>query len=158
MMRINRRTDYAVRVILALAKQPVCTRMSSQMIQQEMSIPRPFLNRIIADLSRSGLIVTYPGPNGGLELARAAEAINLRQIWEAIEGPLLISDCLAAPGECPLSGGCPVRCRWARLQNLMLAELESITAGELAEDAVTMMALKTPVRAKRRIPQISEVH
>ena len=162
MMRINRRTDYAVRVILALAKQPACTRMSSQMIQEQMCIPRPFLNRIIAELSRGGLIVTYPGPSGGLELARAAGAINLRQIWEAVEGPLLISDCLAAPGECPLSGGCPVRCRWSRLQNLMLAELESITAQELAEDAVKMMALKAPVRAKVKakkiIPQFSEVH
>lgn len=135
MMRINRRTDYAVRVVLALAEQPDGTRLSAQEIQGQMLIPRPFLNRIIADLSRAALIQTFPGPNGGLELARPAEAINLRQVWEAIEGRFAISDCLVSPGGCPLSGNCPVRCRWGRLQSLMLQELERTTLSELAADA-----------------------
>jgi Rrf2 family protein len=136
MMRINRRTDYAVRVILALAKMPDSTRMSSQVIQEQMLVPRPFLIRIIADLSRAGLVMTFPGPNGGLELSRPAGEINLRQIWEAIEGPMVISDCLVAPRDCALSSGCPVRCRWERLQKLILAELESTSMEELAADAL----------------------
>lgn len=135
MMRINRRTDYAVRVVLSLAKHLVGTRRSTQEIQDETQIPRPFLNRIIADLSRGGLILTFTGPNGGMELSRPAEAINLRQVWEAIEGNLVISDCLVAPGGCPLSPNCPVRCRWRRMQNLMLKELEDISFDDLAQDA-----------------------
>lgn len=135
MMRINRRTDYAVRVILALAKQTPSARLSTQEIQDQMLIPRPFLQRIIADLSKAKLINTYPGPNGGLELARPSETINLRQIWEAIEGPLVVSECILAPGDCPLSGECPVRCRWGRLQNLMLQELENTTLDQLADEA-----------------------
>ena len=71
-MRINRRADYAIRVMLVLAEQLHKTRLSAQEIHERMQIPRAFLNRIIADLSRAGLIQTYPGPNGGLELARPA--------------------------------------------------------------------------------------
>lgn len=138
MLRINRRTDYAVRVILALAKQPVGARLPAREIQEQMLVPRPYLNRIIADLSRAGLVQTYPGPNGGLELACPAEEVNLRQVWEAIEGELVLSNCLVAPEDCKLSAACPVRCRWSRLQNLLLQELQSITMEDLAADAARL--------------------
>ncbi len=135
MIRINRRTDYAVRVMLALARHAGEGRLSTQQIQDQMLVPRAFLQRIIADLSRQKLIKTYTGPNGGLELTRSVETFNLREIYEAIEGPLLISDCLEAAGVCPLDKGCPVRPRWACLQALMARELEAITLAELVADA-----------------------
>ena len=135
MFRVNRRTDYSVRVLLSLAKRPFGTRLATQVIQDEMLVPRPFLQRIIADLSKADLIVTYPGVNGGIQLARPAEAINLRQLWEAIEGPLLISDCLKSRDECPLGRGCPVRSRWARLQAMIAREMEATRLDELANEA-----------------------
>jgi Rrf2 family transcriptional regulator, iron-sulfur cluster assembly transcription factor len=121
--------------MLCLARHPAGTRLAVQQIQETMLIPRSFLNRIVADLSRVKLIATFPGPSGGLELAQPAGETNLRQIWEAVEGPLLISDCLKAPGECPLDQGCPVRQRWARLQGLIIRELESTTLRQLADEA-----------------------
>lgn len=132
MFRINRRTDYAVRVMLSLAKRPFDQRISTRAVQEEMLVPRPYLQRIVADLARAGLIRTSPGPHGGLQLARSAESISLRQVWEAIEGPLLISDCLKACGVCPLDQGCPVRSHWGRLQGLLAQELESLTLAQLA--------------------------
>jgi Rrf2 family protein len=145
MMRINRRTDYAVRVMLALAKQPFGTRLSTEMIKDSMLVPRAFLQRIIADLSRAELILTFPGPNGGLQLSRPPEDINLRHIWEAIEGPLLVSECVQSPHDCPLSPQCPVRGRWGRLQRLMLEELESTDLKQLALEANTFAASKLPL-------------
>ncbi len=136
MMRINRRTDYAVRVMLALAKRPVGSRISTGVIQNEMLVPRPFLQRIIADLSKARLITTFTGPAGGLQLARPAGEINLLHIWEAIEGPLMISDCLDAPHDCPLNPLCPVNARWARLQAGMARELESARLDELAAEGI----------------------
>jgi Rrf2 family iron-sulfur cluster assembly transcriptional regulator len=133
--RINRRTDYSVRVMLSLAKRPFGTRLATQAIQDEMLVPRPFLQRIIADLSKADLVMTYPGVNGGLQLARPAEAINLRQIWEAIEGPLLISNCLNSRDECPLGRSCPVRSRWAHLQMMIVHEMEATRLDELAGEA-----------------------
>jgi Rrf2 family iron-sulfur cluster assembly transcriptional regulator len=132
--RINRRTDYSIRVMLSLAKRPFGERLSTSTVQDEMLVPRSFLQRIIADLSRAGLLATYPGPNGGLQLSRPAEQITLRHIWEAIEGELLISDCLKSPGECPLDCECPVRSRWGRLQSLIVHELGRTTLAELAAE------------------------
>jgi Rrf2 family protein len=135
MFRINRKTDYAIRIMVCLARRPFGARLPTQEIQTEMLIPRAFLQRIIADLSKNELIRTFPGPNGGLELARPAESINLKHIWEAVEGPLLISDCLQTPGECPLDADCPVQRRWCRLQALLVHELEATSLQQLGLEA-----------------------
>lgn len=135
MLRINRKTDYAVRVLLALAKQPQDKRLSTSAIQEQMLVPRAFLQRIVADLSRAGLINTYPGPKGGLQLAHAMDEINLRHIVEAIDGPLLISDCLAENGTCELDIDCPVRPRWERMQLMIVRELEQASLTVLAKEA-----------------------
>lgn len=140
-MKINRRTDYAIRVLLALAKKPQGTRIPTQVIQKTMLVPRAFLLRIIAELSKAGLVETYPGPRGGLELKRDPSDINLRTVWEALEGPLVISECVASPEECPLNEGCPVNARWARIQRLVLAELENATLAKLASEANQLEAL-----------------
>ncbi len=138
MLRINRRTDYAIRVMLALAKRPETARISTQTIQDEMQVPRAFLQRIIADLSKKSLLRTFPGPNGGLQLARASQSISLRDIYEAVEGPLLISECLASRGACPLDATCPVHPRWKRLQEIIVQELEAISLEQLGQEALAL--------------------
>lgn len=135
MMRINRRVDYAIRVLIALAKQPPGTRLATRTIQQTMWIPRAFLLRIIAELSKAKIIDTFPGPNGGVQLLRDPGEINIRLIWEVMEKPLVISDCLENPEECPLNEGCPVNARWGRIQALVLREMEAATIAELAREA-----------------------
>ena len=134
MFKINRRTDYAVRVMLCLARHESGRRMPTQMVQREMQIPSPFLRRIIADLGRVGLIRTYKGPNGGVELGLPAESVQLRHIWEAIEGPLLISDCVNGEKACPQAPHCPVNQCWNRLQRSVLKELEATSLAELAKE------------------------
>jgi Rrf2 family nitric oxide-sensitive transcriptional repressor len=135
MIRINRQTDYAIRVVLALSKRGQGVRVPTAQIQQEMLIPPAFSQRIVADLARGHFILTFPGRDGGLSLAHAPHEINLRQIVEYFEGPLLVSECLLQKGDCPFDTKCPVRCRWGRLQSVILHELESITFDQLAEEA-----------------------
>lgn len=135
MFKINRRTDYAVRVGVALAKHPFGTRLPTQLIQDEMLIPRAFLQRIISELSQAHLIQTFPGPSGGIQLARPPEQISLRDIVEVMEGPLCISDCLQKPQDCPLSTACPVRSRWSHLQHIILVEMGQTSLAQLAAEA-----------------------
>ncbi|MGZ9224962.1 MAG: RrF2 family transcriptional regulator [Anaerolineales bacterium] len=68
MLKISRQTDYAVRVMLALAKRGEGVRLSSREIQQAMLIPRALMSRIVAQLARAGLVNTFPGREGGLML------------------------------------------------------------------------------------------
>jgi Rrf2 family protein len=136
MIRINRQTDYAIRVVLALAKHTERQRISTTEVQREMLIPAAFLPRIVAELGRGGFILTFPGRDGGLELARPAEQINLRQVVEYFEGPISVSDCISGRTQCPFDTKCPVRCRWGKLQATIIRELEGFTFDELAQDAL----------------------
>ena len=137
MFKINRQTDYAIRVVLALAKQPEDSRLSTAEIQQATLVPHAFLQRIVADLARAGLLLTFPGRDGGLQLAHASSAITLKDVMEAIEGPMVISDCLVSPEPCPLDTPCPVQACWGRLQQVILRELNSINFEQLVRDTHT---------------------
>jgi Rrf2 family protein len=102
-----------------------------------MQIPPALAQRIVADLARGEFILTYPGRDGGLVLARSPQEINLRQIVEHFEGKFFISDCLVDKGNCPFDNECPVRFRWTRLQSTIVLELEQITFRELAQEALS---------------------
>jgi Rrf2 family protein len=138
MLKINRQTDYAVRVVLALAKRGEDVRLSTTEIQQEMLIPPALMTRIVAQLAREGIINTFPGRDGGLMLPRPASQITLRDVVEAFEGPILLSDCLQAKGEddCPFRTNCPVRSKWGRVQVAMLREMASISFEDLVQEAL----------------------
>jgi Rrf2 family transcriptional regulator, nitric oxide-sensitive transcriptional repressor len=138
MIRINRQTDYAIRLILYLAQQEVGARVSTAEVRREMQIPPALAQRIVADLARGEFIQTFPGRDGGLVLAHPAQEINLRQIVEHFEGKFFISDCLVDKGNCPFDNKCPVRLRWTRLQSHIILELEQITFKDLAQDALSI--------------------
>jgi len=137
MLRINRQTDYAVRVVLALANREPDVRLSSGFIQAEMLIPQSFIPRIVAQLANSGLVKTFTGRDGGLELARPAAEITLKDVVEAFEGPMLLSECMHAKGEddCPFQNNCHVRTKWGRIQLAMLREMAAINFADLAQEA-----------------------
>src|SRR5690242_16703532 len=138
MLKINRQTDYAVRVVLALAKRGEETRLSSSDIQQEMLIPKSFMSRIVAQLSRDGLINTFPGRDGGLSLPRPASQITLKDVVDSFEGPILLSECMQVKGEddCPFQSNCPVRSKWGRVQVAMMREMASITFEDLVKESL----------------------
>ncbi|MDA8297298.1 MAG: Rrf2 family transcriptional regulator [Actinomycetota bacterium] len=86
-MHISAKVDYAVRALLALAAAgggPV----SGAALAQRQDIPAKFLEGILAELRRSGLVVSQRGAEGGYRLARAASEITLADVFRAIDGPL----------------------------------------------------------------------
>ena len=144
MLRINRQTDYAVRVILALSKKEFGKRFSTYEIGREMNIPPVLLQRIVAKLAAGEFINTQAGRDGGIHLAYAPHEITLLQIVEHFEGELYLSDCVIKPGECPFKRKCPVHCQWIRLKNLLRDEMSRITFQNLVEEGGLIEAnLKT---------------
>lgn len=143
MLKINRQTDYAVRVVLALAKREPGARLSSALIRDEMLIPAAFMSRIVAQLAAAGLVTTFPGRDGGLQLPRPSDRITLLDVLEAFEGPVRLSECMQAGGEddCPFRLDCPVRSKWGRVQAVMLRELAAISFAGLAAEALAGLPL-----------------
>lgn len=134
MLKINRQTDYAVRVILALSKKEFGKRFSTSEIGREMLIPPALLQRIVAELASGEFIHTQAGRDGGISLARAPKEITLLQIVEQFEGELYLSECILKPGDCPFETRCPVHCQWVRLKNLLRDEMSRVTFQQLVEE------------------------
>ncbi len=135
--RLNRKTDYAVRVLLALAKRPPGERVPTARISQEMLIPAALSGRIVADLARGGLVRTFPGRDGGVQLARPAEEITLLQVVTLMEGPFHLSECVEGNVTCPFEAHCPVRRQWIRVDDMVAAALNRVTFADLAQEAET---------------------
>lgn len=135
MLRINRQTDYAVRVVLALSKRESGKRISTSEIGREMLIPPALLQRIVAELASGKFIHTQAGRDGGISLAHEPKDISLLQIVEHFEGELYLSDCVLKPGDCPFDKKCPVHCQWIRLKNLLRDEMANISFQQLVEEA-----------------------
>ena len=140
MFRVNRQTDYAVRVVLALSQKPQGTRVPTSEIGHEMLIPPSLLQRIVAELANGGFIKTQPGRDGGISLAHLPSEITLLQIVERFEGPFVISDCILKQGDCPFENKCPVSCQWKRLNDMLVAEMGRVTFQQLVEDGKTLEA------------------
>jgi len=133
MLRFNRETDYAIRVILALAKHAPGEIIPSGEIQQEMLLPKSLSLQIISRLVHLNLIRSYPGRKGGIQLAHPPAEISLYDVILGMEGPLSLSECLEEDHHCQLEPDCPVHGYWVSLQSKIVQELKEADFQQLVE-------------------------
>lgn len=123
-MQITRQADYAVRAVLYLAKLGPDRRAATSQIAQEQQIPPSFLAKIVSQLSVAGLLQTSRGARGGVSLARTPDQISLLEVVEAIDGPILLNECVAANGVCTFGDDCPMRPVWCDAQAELVERLK----------------------------------
>jgi Rrf2 family protein len=126
-MQITRQADYAVRAVLYLANIGPETRAATSQIAQEQQIPPSFLAKIVSQLSVAGLLQTSRGARGGVSLARSPEQISLLEVVEAIDGPILLNECVAANGICTFGDDCPMKPIWRETQADLINRLKNTT-------------------------------
>ncbi|MER7934570.1 MULTISPECIES: Rrf2 family transcriptional regulator [unclassified Streptomyces] len=88
-MRISARADYAVRAALELAAAADDSSLKAEAIASAQGIPHKFLEGILGDLRRGGLVVSRRGGNGGYRLARPADTIAIADVIRVVDGPLV---------------------------------------------------------------------
>lgn len=122
-MQITRQSEYAIKILLELAKHPLGEVLSSKVIADRQGIPEDFLKKTVHLLSLQGLVSTQRGVQGGVRLGKAAADITVADIIAAVEGPLAINVCLEPGYNCPNQPACPVHRVLARGQAALLKEL-----------------------------------
>ncbi|MBN2328406.1 MAG: Rrf2 family transcriptional regulator [Candidatus Omnitrophica bacterium] len=133
-MRFSKTTDYALRVMMALA-QAKNERLSLKKLASREQIPRKFLEHVVRSLKEADLVHSTPGPKGGYCLNHPASMITVAQIIQSINGPLMPDDRLE-PENHPPHQQESIR----RLQSVVndirafaRQRLESLTLDDLAE-------------------------
>jgi len=131
-MQITRQADYAVRAVLYLAKIGEDRRAATSQIAQEQQIPPSFLAKIVSQLSVAGLLQTSRGARGGVSLARSPEDISVLEVVEAIDGPILLNECVANQGSCTFGDTCSMRPLWCDTQAELVNRLKATTFDQFA--------------------------
>lgn len=131
-MQITRQADYAVRAIIYLSMLNPGEKSSTKNIAETQTIPLSFLAKIIAQLSVAGIIKTLRGAKGGVSLAKNPEEISVLEVVEAIDGPILLNECVVSTHDCPIEK-CAMRGIWVRSQKSLVKELKSTNFQSLAD-------------------------
>jgi Rrf2 family protein len=129
-VRTTAKADYAVRAAVELAAAGEL--VTAEQIANAQGIPLNFLENILRDLRRAGVVESRRGQQGGYALARPAEEISVADVIRAVEGPLANVRGLP-PEELEYVGSsAKLRDVWVALRASVRSVLEQVTLADLA--------------------------
>ncbi|WP_426245625.1 RrF2 family transcriptional regulator [Nocardioides sp. LHG3406-4] len=88
-MRVSAKSDYALRALIEMAGRTDGLPVSAEELGRRQDIPHGFLQAILADLRRAGVVVSQRGQSGGWRLARPASEVSVADVIRAVDGPLV---------------------------------------------------------------------
>lgn len=137
-MRITQEADYGFRVVLYLSKLGYGEKIEAKSISKDQGIPLRFLLKLLRKLTLRGIIKSYRGVNGGYSLNRIPENITLKDVIEAIDGPIYINRCLDNPKNCNIehTSYCVVNHALSKVQNNLVEDLGSISFKDILEENI----------------------
>lgn len=149
-MRISARADYALRALVELAaagEGPV----KGDRIAEAQDVPIKFLENILAELRRHGLVDSRRGAEGGYWLRVRAETVTVADVIRIVDGPLanirgMRPDEIRYPGH-----AAPLRDVWLALRTSMRGVLEHVTLADIAGGSLPPLAIEPdePAAAER---------
>ncbi|GHH83529.1 RrF2 family transcriptional regulator [Streptomyces capitiformicae] len=135
-MRISARADYAVRAVLELAVRQESGPVKAEVIATVQEIPHKFLEGILGDLRRGGLVTSRRGGSGGYQLAHAPAEITVADVIRTVDGPIVSVRGERPTGLTYTGSAEPLLPLWIALRANVRRILEGVTIADLAADAL----------------------
>ncbi len=88
-MRVSAKSDYALRALIEMATRTDGKPVSAEELGKSQEIPHGFLQAILADLRRAGVVISQRGQSGGWRMAREASEVSVADVIRAVDGPLV---------------------------------------------------------------------
>ncbi len=130
-MRLTREAEYALRALAYLASVPMGQARTAYQVAEACGLPAPFLSKTLRKLARGGVLRSARGRSRGYALARAAGAISVREVLEAVEGRDLFRRCVFWDAGCSDERPCALHPAWAGVRARLLAELDRMSLKDL---------------------------
>jgi Rrf2 family protein len=154
--RVTKATDYAIRAMIHLACLPADGVALRSDIATAQGIPNGFMAKVLRRLVRAGLLRSTRGVNGGFALARLASHISVLDVFEAIDGPLRLAECVPDREGCVHPHRCPANPLWVEAQEALRRVLGAASLEDLVSKRMlhgrTFAAQAGIGRAERRSP------
>lgn len=146
MLRLSKLTDYAVVVLVRLSGEAGGAVQTTPGIAAATGVPEPTVAKVLKAMVGSGLVASQRGARGGYRLARPLSAMPIRDVIEAIDGPIALTSCVeGGVGGCEAAALCPVHGRWDVVNDAVREALASITLADM-QGAAIPRAFRTPGR------------
>jgi FeS assembly SUF system regulator len=130
MLRISKLTDYAILVMVELAREGDLT--SAHAVAERVGLEVPTSSKVLKLLAGAGLLESYRGPNGGYRVSRSAGEISVAEVIAAIEGPIAMTECSVEEGLCNQEESCELRGNWQRISVAVAQALEDVSLAEMS--------------------------
>ncbi|HHY48724.1 MAG TPA: Rrf2 family transcriptional regulator [Alphaproteobacteria bacterium] len=142
---ISQKAKYALRALVALCRAQAGEPVMISEISRSQAIPKKFLEQILLELKRAGLVVSRRGRQGGYVLLRSPDRITFGEVLRLIDGPIAPLPCLSKIAyrrcsDCSDEVTCEIRQVFARVAEATRAVLDSTTlADAVVEDTEAML-------------------
>jgi FeS assembly SUF system regulator len=133
MLRISKLTDYAILVMVELARDG--EMLSAHALAERVHIEAPTASKVLKLLAGAGLLESYRGANGGYSVNRPAGDISVAEVIAAIEGPIAMTECSAEEGLCSQEDSCELRGNWQRISIAVARALQEVSLAEMSAPA-----------------------
>lgn len=134
MLKVSKLTDYGTMILGCLA-QTGGQSLSAKKISAATRLRLPTAQKLLKQLAAHGLVRSERGALGGYRLARNARDINAVEILEALEGPMALTECSHAEGQCELESFCTVGGAWQQINRAIRGALTEVTLADLQRSA-----------------------
>jgi Rrf2 family protein len=134
-MQLTRAADYAIRVMIHLSSPGADGRLSLPALAQATGAPESFLSKVMQALTHAGLVSSQRGQSGGFHISPRGRGASMRDVIEAIDGPIYLNVCLMSGRSCRRKAACPAHPIWEEAQQAMLEVLERASLAALASPA-----------------------
>ncbi len=151
MLRLSKKTDYALIALKDLASSPEGSSSSAREIAARYNIPVELMAKVLQRLAKRGLLASHHGKRGGYDLARPATMISVADVIQAVDGPVAVTACSDIDETCEQYSTCNVRDPLWRLKDRIVRTLAEFTIDELAreehEELLPVEVLRRPSAA-----------
>jgi Rrf2 family protein len=132
MLRLSKKTDYALMALAYLAEVPAGVA-SAREIATRYDIPPEFLAKVLQRLAQRGLLASQMGVHGGYRLARPSDSISVADVVDVIDGPVALTACSLGHEWCEQFSKCSVRDPLWRLEYRIQSALTTMTVEEMVQ-------------------------
>ena len=133
MLKLTKKADYGLMALKYLAEHPETVALSAKDIADAYGIPAQLLAKILQKLTKSGLLKSHAGMNGGYALSRDAREISAYEVIHAIDGPFFITSCTKGSKGCELTPSCTIKEPLSRVNETIAGVLKSISIQDLSD-------------------------
>ena len=139
-MKLSTKGRYGIHAMYDLAQYGSEIPQPIKSIAERQNIPEAYLEQLIGQLRRSGLVKSVRGAQGGYLLSRSPAEITVGEVLRTLEGELAVVDCLMEEDACHKACSCPTRVVWKKLRDGLNEIVDGITLQDMLDDYQRMSA------------------